>query len=260
VSIDSLTPAAMLATQQALPDASDLKGKDMGEAAEQFEGYMVEMMVREMRKTIPKGMFHSNAVDLFGGVLDQEISKSIARAGGLGFGKMLSPHSESRSQSLGHPRPVRMVAPGETRRAINTMDGVLPVDGVVTSTFGRRHDPFHGKQSSHKGLDIAAPSGTSIQPVRAGTVVSAGRRGGYGNVVVLDHGDGTTSLYAHCKDIKVQAGARVELGDVIATVGSTGRSTGPHLHLEIHRNGQAVDPVRELGWDSVHDRHLSNQK
>jgi murein DD-endopeptidase MepM/ murein hydrolase activator NlpD len=255
VSIDAFNPAAMMATQS-LSNPADLKNKEMGEAAEQFEGYMVEMMVREMRKTVPEGMFSSSAVDMFAGVLDQEISKSIAASGGLGFARMLGQQSSSRSMSQGQPMPVRMIQPGEGGRTAQRVDGPLPVDGVVTSGFGRRHDPFHGKGSFHKGLDIAAPSGTPIQPVRAGTVVSAGRNGGYGNVVVLDHGDGTTSMYAHCKELKVEAGDQVKLGQVIATVGTTGRSTGPHLHLEIHQHGQAVDPVEALGWSGENGQQL----
>ena len=97
--------------------------------------------------------------------------------------------------------------------------GEMPVEGVITSRFGLRSDPFHGKTRHHKGLDIAAPTGTPIHPVRPGTVVSSGERGGYGNVVVLDHGDGTTGLYAHCHELKVKKGDKVGYGDVIATVG-----------------------------------------
>jgi len=140
----------------------------------------------------------------------------------------------------------------------------MPVDGgVVTSKFGARRDPFHGKKRMHKGLDIAAVEGTPITPIRPGTVVSSGVRGGYGNVVVVDHGDGTTSLYAHCHELKVEKGQKVGIGDVIATVGSTGRSTGPHLHLEVHKNGTAIDPLVELehGHDHDHDHdhgHVEN--
>ena len=262
MSIDSLNPSAMLAAST-LPDGADLKNKEMGEAAQQFEGYMVEMMVREMRKTIPEGMFHSNAVDLFGGVLDQEISKRIAESGGLGLGASITGEAPSASAYVSptRVRPVRMVAPGTEHghTAGLSVSGSLPVDGVVTSRFGHRHDPFHGKHSYHKGLDIAAPSGSPIQPVRPGTVVSAGRRGGYGNVVVLDHGDGTTSMYAHCKELKVKPGQQVGRGHVIATVGSTGRSTGPHLHLEVHRNGEAIDPVEAFGWEATNGRRLVNR-
>jgi murein DD-endopeptidase MepM/ murein hydrolase activator NlpD len=242
---------------QSVPDASELKRKGMAEAAKLFEGYMVEMMVREMRKTIPEGMFHNNAVELFSGVYDQELSKRIAEAGGFGFGSLLMDNIRPSSASPAHVRPIRMIQPSASHS--RAVDGPLPVDGVVTSGFGRRSDPFHGKHSFHKGLDISAPSGTPIQPIRPGTVVSAGPRGGYGNVVVLDHGGGTTSMYAHCKALKVQAGQRVELGQIIATVGSTGRSTGPHLHLEVHQDGQAVDPVEALGWDSENSPRVVNR-
>ena len=124
--------------------------------------------------------------------------------------------------------------------------GDMPVEGVITSRFGHRSDPFHNKKRMHKGLDIAAPTGTPIHPIRPGTVVSSGKRGGFGNVVIVDHGAGVTSLYAHCNELKVQKGDKVRPGDVIATVGSTGRSTGPHLHLEVHKDGRAVDPMAEL--------------
>lgn len=256
MSIDSLTTTAALAAQMG-PDEAALRRKDMDEAAVEFEGYLVEMMIREMRSTIPEGMFQSDAVDLFSGIFDQELSKSIASSGGIGLASLLTSDSGQRPTPhvSTHAAPVRMV-PHEAGISQSRSDsgrwsveGKLPVAGVVTSAFGRRSDPFHGRNRAHKGIDIAAPAGTPVHPVRPGTVVSAERRGGYGNVVVLDHGDGTTSLYAHCNELKVQKGDKVALGDVIATVGSTGRSTGPHLHLEIHRDGRAVDPVDALGWN-----------
>jgi murein DD-endopeptidase MepM/ murein hydrolase activator NlpD len=250
-------------SSQTVQDVPDLKGKGIAEAAEQFEGYMVEMMVREMRKTVPEGMFHSSAVDMFAGVLDQEISKRVAQTGGLGFSRMMTGQAGAQRVApvpyRGMVKPVRMSSPRTDHVGVSGLNGSLPVDGIVTSRFGGRHDPFHGKRSVHKGLDIAAPAGTPIQPVRPGTVVSAGRRGGYGNVVVVDHGNGTTSMYAHCKELKVRPGQQVAPGQVIATVGSTGRSTGPHLHLEVHQDGEAVDPVEAFGWEAKSGRRLSSQ-
>jgi murein DD-endopeptidase MepM/ murein hydrolase activator NlpD len=84
--------------------------------------------------------------------------------------------------------------------------------------------------------------------VKAGTVTMAGRRSGYGNVVVVDHGDGLTTLYAHCDSLSVRAGQQVQPGDVIAQVGDTGRATGPHLHFEVRSDGVAVDPIETFGW------------
>ena len=103
----------------------------------------------------------------------------------------------------------------------------------------------HARQ--HKGLDIAAPTGTAIQASRAGTVIFSGRRGGYGNTVVVDHGGEQQTLYAHADTLKVKKGDQVSRGQEIATVGSTGNSTGPHLHFEIRRGGKAIDPAPALG-------------
>lgn len=253
MSIESLNLSiATMSAQQTLTEA-DLRGKDMAEAAEQFESYMVEMMVKEMRKNIPKGMFQNNATELFGGVMDQELAKQIAAGGGMGFAELLTKDHSQFVESAHRAQSVRLVPHALNQRGSHATDtslsldsALLPVDGVITSRFGRRSDPFHGRSQNHKGIDIAAPKGAPIQPLRPGIVSSAGRRGGFGNVVVIDHGDGLTSLYAHCDKLKVKAGDRVDRGDIIATVGSTGRSTGPHLHLEVHRDGRAIDPAQSL--------------
>ena len=264
MSIKSLNGADALTLQQMSepPPESIRMSKDQMEAAKAFESYMVEMMVKEMRKTIPDGMFSGDSTEIFSGLFDQEISKRIAETGGFGFdevmgkalnGERLAPQPSSYLPMVTHQpvasTPAASVHDHDHDHHHHHHDhgpGEMPVEGVITSRFGLRSDPFHGKTRHHKGLDIAAPTGTPIHPVRPGTVVSSGERGGYGNVVVLDHGDGTTSLYAHCHELKVKKGDKVGYGDVIATVGSTGRSTGPHLHLEVHRDGKAVDPMAEL--------------
>jgi murein DD-endopeptidase MepM/ murein hydrolase activator NlpD len=252
VSIKALNATDALAlSQMSEPNVESIRmSKDQLEAATAFESYMIEMMVKEMRKTVPDGMFSGGASEIFSGMFDQEISQRIAETGGFGFRDVMGQamgveHSASSAPSfMSISRP--SASHGSHSRAVHDLNGQLPVDGVVTSHFGRRTDPFHGKKRAHKGLDIAAPTGTPIKPVREGTVLSAGKRGGFGNVVVVDHGDGVTSLYAHCDELKVNKGDKVRRGDTIATVGSTGRSTGPHLHLEIHRDGAAVDPISEL--------------
>ena len=261
MSINSLNGADALALHQlSAPDTESIRmSKDQLEAATAFESYMIEMMVKEMRKTVPDGMFSGGSSEVFSGMFDQEISKRIAETGGFGFRDVMgnamgvqrdaptpgsflpisSAHSHHAAAAHGHGHD-------HDHDHDHGHDGHLPVDGVITSRFGRRTDPFHGKKRAHKGLDIAAPTGTPITPIRPGTVVSAGKRGGFGNVVIVDHGQGVTSLYAHCNELKVQKGDKVGRGDIIATVGSTGRSTGPHLHLEVHRDGSAVDPMAEL--------------
>lgn len=112
----------------------------------------------------------------------------------------------------------------------------------VSSNFGPRRDPFIGRLAHHSGIDFRAPSGAPIVSAGSGTVVSAGWNGGYGRMVEIDHGRGLTTRYAHMSSIVVQEGDRVEKDSIIGRVGSTGRSTGPHLHFEVRRGGSAVDP------------------
>lgn len=112
----------------------------------------------------------------------------------------------------------------------------------ITSLFGNRIDPFVGTSAFHPGLDLAALTGTPVRATGAGVVDFAGPRGGYGNMVEIDHGDGIVSRYGHLSSILVQKGDRLETGDILGRVGSTGRSTGPHLHFEIRRKDIAVNP------------------
>lgn len=116
------------------------------------------------------------------------------------------------------------------------------IGGYQSSDFGRRRDPFHGRARMHKGVDFAARPGTEIVAVAAGVVTWSGRKSGYGWVVEIGHADGYTTLYGHNQRNLVKVGDLVQRGQVIALVGSTGRSTGPHLHFEVKKNGQQVDP------------------
>ncbi len=118
-----------------------------------------------------------------------------------------------------------------------------PVRGIFTSGFGYRRSPFTRKVSYHDGIDIAAPSGTKILAPADGKVVFSEMRGGYGRMIELDHGFGIRTRYAHNRRLLVKKGDQVKAGDTIATVGSTGRSTGPHLHYEIRIDGISVDPM-----------------
>ncbi|MCI8880878.1 MAG: M23 family metallopeptidase [Clostridiaceae bacterium] len=123
-----------------------------------------------------------------------------------------------------------------------------PLEGTVTSAFGGRDDPIDGAGDFHYGLDIAAPEGTQIGAIADGEVLETGVSASYGNYLVVSHADGFTSLYAHCSEVTAQAGALVKMGDPIALVGATGRVTGNHLHLEIWKNGNAVDPASFVSY------------
>lgn len=115
-------------------------------------------------------------------------------------------------------------------------------DGWISSFYGYRVDPFNGKKVFHDGIDIAGKTGTSVKNVADGIVTWAGMKGGYGGLVEVDHGNGYKTLYAHNKTLKVKVGDRVAKGDVLALMGSTGRSTGPHVHFEILKDGKSVNP------------------
>jgi murein DD-endopeptidase MepM/ murein hydrolase activator NlpD len=119
-----------------------------------------------------------------------------------------------------------------------------PTPGPVTSGFGYRIHPIYGYRRFHPGIDIGAPTGQGIVAVLPGVVVSAGPMGTYGNIVVIDHGNGFATAYAHQSRILVRAGQRVVAGQRIGLVGSTGAATGPHLHFETRVNGEAVDPLQ----------------
>ena len=125
-------------------------------------------------------------------------------------------------------------------------DGWPTQGGWVSSTFGSRSDPFNGHTVHHDGVDIAADMGSPIAAMGAGMVSYAGQRDGYGLAVEINHGRGITTRYAHASAILVHVGDRIEKGQAIARVGSSGRSTGPHLHFEVLRDGRAVNPQSYL--------------
>lgn len=119
----------------------------------------------------------------------------------------------------------------------------IPVNGSISSRFGSRSA---SRSSIHTGLDISTSLGTGIRPIAGGTVTYAGYKGSYGNLIIINHGNGIESYYAHCNELYVGVGANVDAGTTIAAVGSTGNSTGPHLHLEIRVNGTPVNPQQYL--------------
>lgn len=115
-------------------------------------------------------------------------------------------------------------------------------NGWVSSFYGNRIDPFNGKKTFHEGIDIAAKENSPVMAVADGIVSWVGDRGGYGGLVEIDHGNGYVTRYAHNKTIKVSKGERVTKGEIVALMGSTGRSTGPHVHYEVLRDGQHINP------------------
>lgn len=202
-------------------------------AAEQFEGYFVSLMLKEMRQSGgEEGLFGGTEMETFGGMFDQEIAGRVASKG-LGLADMIV-RSARASAAYG----VEPMATGDG------WTWPLPAGepGRVSSDFGHRADPLDGSHAEHHGVDLAAPAGTAVLAARGGTVTHAGPRGGYGNLVEIQHADGLVTRYAHQAAVHVSPGETVRAGDSLGTVGSTGRSTGPHLHFEVRQDGVAVDP------------------
>lgn len=153
------------------------------------------------------------------------------------------------------PRPTKTPKPSSTKKPSNNSTGgsnqytggellwPVPVYKRISSEYGYRSDPFTGKKTMHTGIDISAAKGSSILAVEDGTVIMATTNGGYGLCIKVDHGGGLVTLYAHCDEMLVKKGDKVKKGDLIARVGTTGRSTGNHLHFEVRVNNQHTDPM-----------------
>ena len=126
-------------------------------------------------------------------------------------------------------------------------EGRPVANGFISSYFGERSDPFDGRDAFHKGVDFAGASGSSVMAVAAGVVTWAGERSGFGKLIEINHGDGFVTRYAHNERTLVTVGETVKRGEPVALMGSTGRSTGPHVHFEVLRNGRQVDPLSFIG-------------
>jgi len=146
---------------------------------------------------------------------------------------------------------------------MGSLPSILPTDGYVSSGFGYRLSPFNGRRLHHNGIDFAVNYGTPVRATADGTVTSAGRHRFLGNLVTVDHGFGITTRYGHNSKILVQIGDHVRRGDIIAKAGSTGHSTGPHLHYEVWLNHRRTDPSRfmfEIPSDSKMSTTLVSKK
>ena len=126
-------------------------------------------------------------------------------------------------------------------------EGRPVASGFISSYFGERSDPFDGREAFHKGVDFAGAAGSKVVAVAAGVVTWAGERSGFGKLIEINHGDGYVTRYAHNQKTLVSVGETVKRGEPVALMGSTGRSTGPHVHFEVLHNGRQVDPLSYIG-------------
>ena len=221
---------------------------------------MEAMLLRQMLSA--SGAFKGSEIaggQLRADMFIETLADAVAKSGGLGIARMLE-DSLPAEELADEPAPSAL--PGSERRAptmpaapklpalgkLEKLDGL----GEVTSGFGRRSDPIDGGSKYHTGIDLRAPEGSPIKVAADGIVKNVGQRGGYGNAVEIDHGNGLTTLYAHASELLVTKGQKVSEGDTVGLAGQTGRATGPHLHFEVRVNDRPVDPTRAL--NSYRDR------
>ena len=138
-----------------------------------------------------------------------------------------------------------------TRGDVNVLPGVWPVMGRLMGGYGERTDPFSGEGARHTGVDISAPIGTPVKAAADGIVMEAGWNGGYGRCVIIDHGNGYQTWYAHLSRLEVMEGQSIRQGETLGLVGMSGRSTGPHLHYEVRIHSTPVNPYRFLAHAAV---------
>jgi murein DD-endopeptidase MepM/ murein hydrolase activator NlpD len=155
----------------------------------------------------------------------------------------LSSQLDDRAQQLGLLETMMM--------SRSLQDEVVPAGrpigkGWLSSYYGMRTDPFTGRKEMHKGMDFAGKKGSDVISVAAGVITWAGRRYGYGNLVEVNHGNGYSTRYGHNEKIVVKVGQTIKKGDIISKMGSTGRSTGPHVHFEVLKEGKQVDPIKYI--------------
>lgn len=256
----------------------EMQRAELREAAKGFEEMMLKIMLKEMfpKEGEESGFFgNGTGSGVYQQLFIDELARVSASSDQFGLAGMverdvaakagLTDESEKRTEpipgkSLGRHLPLPLRRSGYKSPAANgnadpSLSGQAlrrynearfsleaPLKGRISSEFGKRVDPFTGAERRHKGLDIAAPAGSVVSAAASGTVKYSGWQEGYGNIVIIGHEGGYETRYAHNSDNMVRKGDAVTAGQPIAKVGSTGRSTGPHLHFEVRRQNTPVDP------------------
>jgi len=234
---------------------STQENQRLKDVSQEFESLLLALLFKTMRQTVLKSDLLGKGRDRewYTGLLDLELAQSFAHAGGLGLAKYILQdlqrlEAAKTAQPAGSPKSggPENGEPAGSVPAPPTGNLGLAAPARLASGYGLRSDPFSGASTFHHGLDIASPVGTEIRAVRPGTVIFSGWKAGYGLTVLLSHADGYTSQYSHTSRNLVRVGEPVSEGQPIALVGQTGRTTGPHLHFEMHKAGSSVDPTTFL--------------
>ena len=226
------------------------------EAAREFEAVFLGYMLQVMRETISESGLAEGGPgrDIYTELFDQELARSLAGRGALGISEILVRKLSEKYPSLDadagaaplQTAPSGPVRSGQPRIDDQVPDFRMPLQAHVSSHYGIRKDPFTHASRFHQGVDLAAPEGMEVKAAGAGRVVFAGYQKGYGNTVVVEHAGGYETRYAHLGALQVKAGEALQREETVGTVGASGRSTGPHLHFEVSRLGERLDPEEVL--------------
>ena len=200
---------------------------------------------------------------IYGDMFCEALANAVAQGGGIGIAKLVegtfekgaaaAPASDNGPNIAGEflfDKSTKLTGAASSA-AVDDTNVAAP---EVSSGFGVRHDPLNGTQRFHTGIDVAAQEGSPILAAAPGVVRRVGRRGGYGNAVEIDNGNGISTLYGHASTLAVKEGESVKAGDPVAFVGHTGRATGSHLHFEVRKDGKPIDPQSTLNrWEERAD-------
>jgi murein DD-endopeptidase MepM/ murein hydrolase activator NlpD len=239
--------------------ASGRNLEELKAAARELESLFAAYLLKVMRETIEEsGLFdESMGKSIYTELFDQEVARVMTQRGGFGIADLLvrqlakpdafdPVNPDAHSPEAPVPSELPSVRPDASSSHpmsdSDVPDFMLPVHAAVSSPFGIRKDPFTQQLRFHRGVDLAAPQGTPVLAALEGRVVYVGTEKGYGNTVVVEHGRGFRTRYAHLAGLAVRAGDNLKAQQLLGTVGSTGRSTGPHLHFEITQSGECIDP------------------
>lgn len=230
---------------------------DAANAAKQLEAFFLRGLLKESRPQ--GGMIDGGfAGDTFKGMLDEAIADKMSAAGGIGLAEQFA--TQLGGSTIAPTIPHDFAALPRHQELAGAPQFMAPVSGRLGSGYGMRTDNHHTEEYLHKGVDLAAPIGTQVVASAPGTVVRAERAGTYGNLVTVRHANGYETRYAHLSAIGVKAGQQVEAGQTVGAVGSTGNSAIPHLHFEVRKGDQPIDPAQVLAPEALNrSPHRSNR-
>ncbi len=217
-------------------------------AARQLEALFVRRMLSESHGTGGGMLDGGFAGDTFKQMMDEALADKMTAGNGIGMQKLFAKQLSNKTEPAAPQHAAFSLAQGVDPSTLDAEHAgaprmILPVAGRASSGYGMRNDPIQHAEINHPGFDLAAPTGTPVAAAAAGKVTHAGPAGTYGNLITVRHASGYETRYAHLSAVTVHEGDEVAAGQQIGNVGTTGYSTGPHLHFEVRHDGKPMDPA-----------------